>query len=535
MEKISSLATIPALISNTLTQDYLSGTGNAAKYFTQGPLDFPAAFEGRKHHPYPRQELARILGDYNAQLGSGSRAMENARALADPATFCVIGGQQAGFLGGPVYVAYKIITTIRLAEHLQSTLGKRVIPIFWLASEDHDFDEINHAYFFKPDGEVGEVKFGWDGAGQPIERMPITENIQRAYEDYFQKLSPAGPNLPEIKTLFAPQPEKNYSHWLARFWARLFADSGLVIVEPRLLRPLAADFFQSVLRGRGEIGRRLGQVAGQLAEDGYAPALDADRAGRLYTFGEAGRRVRVEAGGDRARGGNGHPPAGDLSPQQLSTDVALRPLLADSLLPIIASVLGPGETSYHAMLKPLYEFFNLPQPLYYPRQTYSVVSEREAGRMAKYQTSPASILSGEFDSEAIFNELIPEAEAGERFKTARKELEEAFAPLRPYVEEIDPNLGKAWKYGLSNALRGIENLEEGARKARLSQLGFSRGELRQLRNTLLPRDRPQERVLPLPHFLNRYGMGFLDAISSTGAMDDFSHHVITLETTYDKR
>lgn len=518
MEKISSLATIPILTSNTLTQDYLSGTGKAANYFTHGPLDFSAAFEARKQPAYPRQELSRVLVDYNTKIGGSPKSLENARALADPGTFCVIGGQQAGFLGGPVYTTYKIITTIRLAEHLQNTLRAHVIPIFWLASEDHDFDEINHIHFFKSDGEVGQVKFGWEKAGRPIEDLPITEDVRHAYKAYFQELPPS-PILSQLQERFAPRPGEGYCPWHARLWSQLFADSGLVMVEPRLLRPLAGDFFQSALKNEEEIGKRLSRVAGHLAEDGYAPALDGDRAGRLYTFGEDGQRVRVV----NAPGGDGFP-----LPHQLSTDVALRPLLADTLLPIIASVLGPGETAYHAMLKPLYELFDLPQPVYYPRKTYTVVSEHEVERMAAYKTNPTEILTEEFDADAIFRGLGPEVEGVERFHAARQKLEEAFAPLKDYAEAVDPNLGKAWKYGLSNALRGIENLEEGTVKARLSQLGFSRGELRQLSNVLLPRDRPQERVLPLPHFLNRYGMGFLEAVSATGAIDDFSHHVIIL-------
>ncbi len=512
----TNMTKIPPLSSNKLYLDYLSGAGTASKYFTHGSLDFTNAFESRRQHTYPRRELARTLAEYNASIGAHPSAIENAHALADPATFCAITGQQAGFLGGPAYACYKIITTIRLAQHLQKTLGKRVIPIFWLASEDHDFGEINRAHFPKPDGEVGEVKFAWEQAGRPIADLPITENVQRAYAAYFENIPP-GP----AKEIFAPQPGEDYSPWQARVWAQLFANSGLVIVEPHILRPLASNFFESVLGDGGEIVRRLGVVAGRLADAGYTPALDADRVGRLYTFREDGRRVRV---GDT-------PPqdAGDASLERYSTGVALRPLLADSLLPSVASVLGPGELAYHAMLKPLYELFNLPQPVYYPRKSYTVVAESEAERMAEYHTSAEAILTGGLDPDAVFRRLMPEAEAEDGFSAARQKVEEAFAPLRAYVEEIDPNLGKGWKYGLSNALRGLDNLEGGAVKARMSQLGFSRGELRRLSNSLLPRDRPQERVFPLPYFLNRYGMEFIDAIFSTGEIDDFSHHIITLE------
>jgi len=512
---------LPAATENRLYLDYISGTGAAADFFTHSPLDFSAALESQRKHTYPRREISHLLAGYNAGLGAHSRALANVDALGDPSTFCVIAGQQAGFLGGPAYTVYKIITTIRLAAHLQEKLAGRFVPLFWLASEDHDFNEINHAYFFKRDGEVGKVKFRWNQAGRPVADLPITEDVKRAYAEYFESMPP-DPYLLQAKERFAPRPGEDFCTWQARIWSQLFSDRGLVIVEPRTLRPPASDFFRFALEHSDEIERHLDAVARRLKAAGYTSSLTSDRAGQLYTFDPTGRRVRVE---DPRK----HLAAATVHPERYSTGAALRPLFADAMLPVVVSVLGPGEAAYHAMLKPLYDLFDLPQPLLFPRESYTIVAESEAERIAQYQISVTAILTEQLDTDAVFRRLMPAPEWAEAFAAARRELEAALSPLRPYVEEIDLSLGRTWAQTLANATRGLDKLERRAVKARMSQLGFSRGELRALRNALLPRDRLQERVFPLPHFINRHGMGFMDAIFSAGELGDFSHHILVLE------
>lgn len=518
------LSTLPLMAEKRLYLDYLKGDEAALDFFTHTPLDFSGALASRREHDYPRQELVKLVRDYHATWGAHAKAMNNIEALGDPETFCVIGGQQAGFLGGPVYTCYKIITTIRLAHHLQAKLGRRIVPVFWLASEDHDFDEINHAHYVKPDGEIGDVHFDWEMAGRPIADMPISAEIKHAYESYFEKTHSEGSDL---KRQFAPRSVEMYSTWQARVWSQLFAEHGLVLVEPRILRPAAGDFFQRVLEHSRDIEQRLEGSTKRLRGAGYQAVLEPGRAGRLYTFDSEGFRVRVAEP-------QNHLEAASRSPEHYSTDVALRPLLADSVLPILVSVLGPGETAYHAMLRPIYDLFSLPQPLYYPRKGYTVLAEREVKRLADYQTDVTDIMMETLDTDAVFRGLMPTPAGMDQFDRARAQIEAAFAPLQSYVEEIDPNLGKAWSYGLSNALRGLDNLEQGTFKAKMSQMGFSRGELRRLSNLTLPRERLQERVFPLPHFLNRYGSSFIEAVFSTGAIDDFCHHILQLEAEYDR-
>jgi bacillithiol biosynthesis cysteine-adding enzyme BshC len=523
---------LPATAGNRLYLDYLAGVESAVQFYSHRPQDFSEAYAARRGYAYPRQAVARLLVEYNQRLGAHPRALAHIDALGEPGTCCVITGQQAGFLGGPAYTAYKILTTMRLAEHLAERFETRVVPVFWLASEDHDFQEINHAYLVKRDGEIGRVRFRWREEGRPVADLPVTGDVKRAYDQYFDQIVPSS-HTARIREIFSYRAEEGFGGWQARVWSSLFSSRGLVIVEPHVIRAAVPGFFRAALENVPETRRCLDDVAQRLAAADYAPALTSEQAGFLYTFDEAGRRVRVQDP-------QAHVARAASCPERYSTDAALRPLLADAALPVVASVLGPGEIAYQAMLRPLYDLFELPQPLLYPRQSYTILSGQEADRLASYQMGLRDVLAEQLDLDLALSNLVP-AQEREYFEAARQGVERALSPLRSYVEGVDPGLARTWAQTVYYATRSLAKLEQRALKARTSQLGFSKGDLRRLQNALLPRGRPQERVLPLAHFMNRHGPGFIDAMFSIAAMSpiaamceagklgDFSHHVVALE------
>jgi uncharacterized protein YllA (UPF0747 family) len=321
--------------------------------------------------------------------------------------------------------------------------------------------------------------------------------------------------------MFSYRAEEGLSDWQSRMWSSLFSSRGLVVVEPHVVRPAAPEFFRFALENVQELRCRLHGVGRELTSAGYSAALTSEQAGLLYTFDAAGQRVRVQDS-------QSHVADASRYPERYSTDAALRPLLADAVLPVLTSVLGPGETAYQAMLKPLYELFGIAQPLLYPRQGYTVVSEREVERLAAYQVDPRTVLTGQLDLDAALGNLVPQEERY-LFQRAYQEIEQAFSPLRSYVRGINPGLDRTWAQTVHHAARNLAELEQRAIKARTRQLGFSKGELRRLQNAWLPRGRLQERVLPLSHFMNRYGPGFLDAMLGMGELGDFRHHMVAME------
>ena len=467
--------------------DYLAG--RADRYFTHPAGDAAAALRRRQAAAAPRPELADVLCRYQQALGAPEAARAAARALGDADTCCVHTGQQAGFMGGPAYTLYKIVTAIRLADRYQEEFGRRCVPVFWLASEDHDLGEIDHAHFLAGDGNVGRVRFQWQGAGRPISDLPVTEEVREAARQYFERTADT-PFAAYAAELFAPR-TGGFAQSVAAALARMFGGRGLVVLEPHLLRPLFPEFFARAIAAAGDVRRTLQAAAAALTGDGYPVPLDAERAGTLFHT-SGGRRARLADGAAA-------PPV-----SQLSTDAALRPVLADLALPSVATVLGPGEVAYQAMLRGLYERFDVPQPLVAARRSYTLVDAAAAAALRHYDLVPEQIVGSGFSVRAAFSAAVPATERA-RFAAVRDRLAELWSPLQGHVAEVDPNLARTWERSLGHARLALDRLEERTARALMSRRGAARRELQALRGLVWPRGRLQERVLPVAHFVSRYG------------------------------
>jgi bacillithiol biosynthesis cysteine-adding enzyme BshC len=513
---------------NELYRDYLAGTGSARDFFTHEPLDFAGALRRRREGSYPRRAIADALLRYNDSLGADERALRNIRHLTDECSLCIITGQQAGFLGGPVYTLYKIVTALRLAAHCTDTLGIPVVPVFWLASDDHDLHEVNHAYVYGADGEVQKVQFPVEHNGRPVESITVTTNIIKTYKRYFDLIVKGAFAVPlneayiaEAREAVPPPGGERFSAWVARTWSALFSHHGLVLVEPAILRVEGGPFLETAVRSQQEMELRIAATGDALRAAGYEPAALSPETGKPFFFDESGRRVRAARPGEHADAVMEHP-------ERYSADVLLRPLMADSILPTLAHVLGPGEFAYHAYMKPLYELLGMRQPLLFPRKSYTVLRSVEEDRLKLYHRTAEDVLRGRGAGGEAFSEVLPDR-GRLLFDEARAGIEEAIAPLGRFVEEVDPNLMKTHQRLESNAKRALDVLRDRAVRSLMSRSGLSKGEYRRLANIIMPKGRLQERVYPLPFVLALAGRGFLDAVIEAGELLDFSHVLITVE------
>ena len=167
--------------------DYVAGTGSAVRFFANAPDGFAAAARTRQTAGGAREPLADALRTYNERLGASAASLANIARLRDGSTLCVIGGQQAGFLGGPLYTVYKILSIVRLSSWLAEKLSVPVVPVFWLATEDHDFTEINRVVFLEEDGALRTISFDWSDRGRPIEQLPVSAEVANAASDDARK------------------------------------------------------------------------------------------------------------------------------------------------------------------------------------------------------------------------------------------------------------------------------------------------------------------------------------------------------------
>jgi bacillithiol biosynthesis cysteine-adding enzyme BshC len=510
----------PRLIysGHPLFLDYVSQRESALRLFHRAPSDFEASAAARSRTPAPRQEIANVLRPYNERLGASAASLSNIAALSDRSTLCVIGGQQAGFLGGPAYTLYKILTVIHTAVKIEADLEVRVVPIFWLATEDHDFTEVNRARFLDKDGSLRTVSFEWSERGLPIESLPITPELLNAADE---ALGLIPDETREVRDLFSPGADDDYSTWHARIWSRLFADEGLVLVEPRIIRPLAGRFYGGALARSDEVAAAIRDGAEAVRASGYDPSLDPERVGRVFHIDASGRRGRIDDP-------TPHVKAALATPDAYSTDVALRPILADALLPTVASVLGPSEIAYHAMLLPLYRLFETPQPVFVPRCGYTLLSGAEAELLKRLDLSIEIALSAEFDPKASLSEASS-PQLRDAFAETRQKADSVLCDLLPSLSDLDPGLKARWRQTSDHVGQAIDRLEERAVRADLARRGLSSKGLHALITSLRPTGKPQERALSFVHFAARFGLEWIRHLPGPELPGRFAHYAVTIQ------
>ena len=507
------MSDLPTMRGNNFYLDYLSGENSARDFITHGPMDFAEAIKARGEFTYPRRAVSGLLSNYNNSLGAGKLALDNCKLIEHDNTYCVITGQQVGFMGGPLYSLYKIITAIRLAEHLQENYEGNFIPVFWGATEDHDFHEINHVHHIKNDGELGKISFKWNEIGKPVSDLELNQSITEAYNEYLDLIKPGDGNVDDV---FVHGAHTNYADWKMSIWSKMFSGRGLVVVTPELLRGEATSFFQQAHKSHAAIRTLLDDTGEALLENGYSASLAAPEYGSLYTFND-GYRIRVAE----------HDVSSaeiEADPNKFSTDAALRPLLADMLLPTCASVLGPGEVSYQAMLKPVYQLFNIPQPVLFPRLSYTVVEANDHRVLDKYHTDIFHAVSG-YPVQSLFEQIIPDVL---NHSDTVLSIEPLVLPAGLSPKGII-HLRNEHRIKYEIALKKESKKHAFYIKKAMKEKGFTKGEVQRLRNRLFPKNGMQERMLPMTHFLAIYGKGFIVSFFENGQLFDFCHNILYLE------
>ena len=509
-----SLSATDLYPDNRVLVDYASGRHETSALFGR----IPGRFDPGPARPLEAELVDAILS-YNQALGCSRKTLDNVRALGEPAARCVIGGHQAIFLGGPAFTVYKILSVVRLAQDLGSRFGSPIVPVFWLASEDHDFGEINRARFLEPDGALRTVTFDWAGQGRPIEALARTGEVASAFEQTLDILHER-PHGEVIADLLQPEPGDDYSTWQARLWSRLFADDGLIVIEPRTLRPFAGAFMHEVLRQDDTVREALHEGAHSVRSAGYEPALDPDRVGRPFLLDNDGRRHRIDRPAEYLE-------AALEEPGCFSSDAALRPILADRLLPTIASVLGPGELAYQAILKPLYDHLNVWQPVLVPRHGYTILDKAEEQLLDRLGLEPRDVITGSFNAGHVL-ENAGSSDLRKAFEEARRRVGDALEPLRSLLDDLDPGLDARWKQTVHHAEQGLDRLEDRARRVDLARRGISAAAIRRLVPALRPAGKLQERGLSFAHFASLYGVEWLRKLPGADEADRFAHHIVTL-------
>ncbi|HEY9595778.1 MAG TPA: bacillithiol biosynthesis cysteine-adding enzyme BshC [Spirochaetia bacterium] len=489
---------------------------------------------------YDRAGVADVLAEQNARFGAARPAMESIERLRNPRSMVVIGGQQAGLFGGPLYTVHKALTVLSLARRMAKELDAPVVPLFWIASEDSDLAEVDHAYVTGRDGALAALRIPGSGPDKvPVSSVRLGDPIASLLRD-LEGLLPEGPFVEEVlaELRAAYTPGRTYPQAFGAWMAWLFSGMGLAVVDPsddRLKRIAAPLFEREILEG-SPVSAAVMEQTEKLVSAGYGaqielrpgfltlfhqdPARDAivvkDRSYELKSSGKRYTREELRA-------------LLASRPGLFTPNAVLRPLFQDTLFPTLACVLGPAELAYFSELTLAYERMGVNMPLMFPRASLTLVEPKVEKLRSKLAVGiPEVIARGERIIDDILSRGIPASLTGE-IASARDATAAAWRGILSRIDSLDPTLHRTAELGSNRALYQLDVMERKVAQAARRKNALLRDQVNRLVAALAPRGGLQERTLCTLPFLARHGRELMDTCLE--AIDPFApeHRVVELD------
>jgi bacillithiol synthase len=509
-----------------LIEDFLYQFDNVKEYFQYNPFDsksWPKRCQWLDEHPLKhRSELVDGLRLYNTKIGNERKALANIDLLEDPGTLVVAGGQQAGILLGPMYVVHKAVTLIQLAKKMQEELGRNIIPVFWIASEDHDFDEVNHTYVMSTAEQVKKIMLSWSpGKRNSVSHLDLGADSLLETTKQFFSLLPDSEHFSDLYTKvhqFAKESTK-LNEFFARIMAWLFGEHGLVLIDSadQFVRELETPMFRTFLTH--EFKGELQMTENRLVENGYHRQVEwQEESTQLFYYTHEERHLLLRKNGKYITKNGEHEFTQEELLQQVeehpeffSANVISRPIMQEHLLPVLAFVGGPGEISYWAQLKKVFVVCGLQMPIVFPRMTFTLIERNIASYMDRFHLSYTQAENWQ-DAKKNWLGQQYDVDLVQQFKGFMDDWIYQYRLFGEQLAELEPwarNLVESNEKRIVNHMQFLQNKTWEALEARhLAALN----QWESIGIALYPLDKPQERVYNVFGYLNKYGKSLLTSL-----------------------
>jgi bacillithiol synthase len=520
--------------------DYLSYTPSVQGMYPRSPIFSEWVKDESQRVNYDaarRAKVSDILERQNRAWGAFPKTLANIDRLRQGALAAVT-GQQVGLFGGPLFSIFKALTAVKLAEQATAA-GVECVPVFWLATEDHDLAEVNHVALASEglpeafavesvgmtDAPVGTVKFG-------PEIEPVVERAASLLGD-----SEVTKWLRE-----AYRPGETLGSAFALLFARLFAEWGVILLDPadKDFHDIAKPLFRAAIERASEIDEALLARGKDLEAAGYHQQVKVTSATALLFEVKDGARTVVRRRNSGTNGGEFVVGEDRVSPKELldrierapekfNPNVLLRPVVQDYLLPTLVYTGGAAEVAYFAQIAVVYEkLLGRVTPIL-PRFSATLVEPKPERILTRYQLGLPDVLQGpEKIREAIATRSLP-SDLQTRFSEAYASIDQSMAALRESIAKLDSTLIDTAESARASMSNQIDRL-----RARVTRAEQQRNEVitrhaDALSNALFPHKALQEREVAGVSFLARYGPELLANLYQTIHPDCHDHQVIEVQ------
>jgi len=488
-----------------------------------------------------RQRVTAILQRQNQSCNASGKTLANLDRLRRGAA-AVVTGQQVGLFGGPVFSLYKALTAVKLAEEATAA-GVDAVPIFWLATYDHDLAEVNHVSLPSPEGRLETLTTpSHDVPGSPVSAVRFGQEITPVVE---QAVALLGDSEPVQFLRDAYRSGETLGSAFARLYARVFADWGVILLDASdaELARLSVPIYRAGVERAAELSSALLSRGEMLEKAGYHQQVKVTPSSVLLFTTRQGVRTAIHRSEDRATAEefviDGEAAAEKLScaelvsqieahPDQFSPNVLLRPILEDFLLPTLAYTGGAAEVAYFGQAGAVYEaLLDRVTPIV-PRFSATIVEPKIERLLERHRLPITAVLEG---PESLHREIAARslpADLQSAFDAAAKSFDSNFSVVKEKLELLDRTLVDAAETSRSKMQHQLEKLRSQAARAEAQKSEVVNRHADMLSEALYPDKGLQERSVGAMYFLARYGLDFLHQLYNLMQSDCHDHQIVEL-------
>jgi len=509
----------------------------SVKKFYPHPPTIAEAKKATKSLEYPlerRAEVTQVLREQNAAFGAGEATRRNLDRLAKGAV-AVVSGQQVGLFSGPAYAIYKAVSAIQIAQELTAA-GTDAVPVFWMASEDHDLDEVRWSAWLE-NGKLKRFELPGNGdAGEPVGRILLGPDAREMVDDAARILTSAGGEF--LAAIFRESygPEETYGSAFGKLFARLFAEQGLILLDPldARLHRVGREILRRAVVERDELNDALLARGKELEKEGFAAQVKVTARSTLLFKMCGGKRAPITAANGKfssvAAAGQSSWTGEELAakvaaePECFSPNALLRPVLQDYLLPTAVYIAGPAEIAYYAQAEVVYRRLLGRMPVILPRAAYTILDAKAEKLLKRYGLTVEDVWRGSQElRRKMETASVPQA-LGKSFDRTLKENARALAKLQKQIVRLDPTLAGAVETARKKIAFQMEKLKRKAGKAEALKDGLMAGHQKYLESLLYPHKSLQSRELCFLPFLASWGPGGLKELQKLAASKKIGEH-----------
>jgi bacillithiol biosynthesis cysteine-adding enzyme BshC len=506
--------------------DYAESRQPLTPFYTSSP--YGQQWTAPTQDPAIRARVSDLLEAQNRGFNATPAALANIARLRQGAP-AIVTGQQVTLFGGPLFTLFKAATAIRKAKDTGA------VPIFWLATEDHDLDEADHVVL-PARHELQTLRLTHEANNRPVGTVPLGPGIRPLLDQAAELLGP-GPILDAIEASYTP--DATFAQAFARLLTSIFAEQGLILVDAasRDFHALGAPVLRHAIEHAPELESALLERSRLLEERGYhAQVLVSPSSSLLFLLDEdTGARLALKRKNGNWTAGKKSYSTEDLltildsAPERLSSNALLRPVFQDFLLPTAAYIGGPAEISYFAQSQVVYDAILGRTTPVIPRLSATLVEPAVATILARHEVQLDDILHSHPDqlAQRLGARAIP-IEGKRRLASAGNALDEELTSLTQWMHQLDPGLGRSADVSASKMRYQMNRLRRLAANYQLQTEASLRRHIDALYLNLFPDQHPQERIIGAAAFLARYGESLIPQLIDQAAQECPGHKAIFL-------